>query len=134
MKNSILIEISLGELVDRITILELKVERIKAKIKNKSAKIELSSLKSIFKKNVSTKNLDTINPLVQNLRDTNSKLWDLENEIRFLDQNNDFDDYFINIAKQIYRNNDLRFNIKTIINQKINSDLIECKEYTLRAK
>ena len=120
----ILAPISIGELFDKISILEIKESKIKGD-KLKNVKNEIFELKNIVKKNKLTLN----NELLEKLKDTNSKLWDIEDKLRVKEKENKFDDEFTNLARSVYINNDKRASIKMEINLLFNSHIIEEKSY-----
>lgn len=118
------IEISNGELVDKLSILEIKLIKIQDSEKLKNIHKEYSMLEKaasqIIKRN---------DPLYKQLLDINQKLWEIEDRIRELEKNKDFGKDFIETARMVYFNNDLRAKIKQKINLKTNSDLFEEKSY-----
>jgi len=121
--NKILIPISIGELYDKISILQIKSERISDIEKLKNINNELAFLNN-FKKDVS------INyELYKSLLEINKTLWDIENNIREKERKKEFDDDFINLARNVYITNDLRSQIKKTINLSYQSDIIEEKSY-----
>ena len=123
----ILAEISAGELIDKITILEIK----KAKIANKEKLIdiekELSSLNQTMKKYIPDENL--IKKYIDDLREINLKLWDIEDGKRQAEKNNDFGKKFIELARNVYKFNDERAKIKFAINSALGSNIKEVKSY-----
>ena len=120
------IPISIGELVDKITILEIKNENILDKEKIKLVNVELNLLNSIYKKISENKELDH---LKLELKEVNSKLWKIEDEIRVLESKNIFDEEFVSLARSVYITNDKRFDIKNKINKSYSSDIMEVKSY-----
>ncbi len=122
------IPVSVGELVDKISILEIKDMKITDKEKLKNINYELSELKDISKK-VKSKNVKEFDSNFNKLLEINNELWEIEDSIRKLESKNQFDDDFINIARKIYKLNDQRFKIKQNINLIFGSQLIEEKEY-----
>ena len=118
------IEVSNGELVDKLSILEIKLNKIQDKEKLKNIRKEYSLLEKAA--NLIIKRDD---PLYRKLLDINKKLWDIEDRIRELEKNKDFGTDFIETARMVYVNNDLRAKIKQEINHKTNSDLFEEKSY-----
>tara|TARA_B100001093_G_C26856017_1_gene1027437 strand:+ start:6137 stop:6511 length:375 start_codon:yes stop_codon:yes gene_type:complete len=116
--------ISTGELIDKITILEIKCLKFSGKQFN-NCKNELESLQNILKENkiIINKNL------IDHLRKVNNKLWDIEDQIREKEKLNFFDESFINLARSVYKENDKRSKIKRNINLETNSELIEEKSY-----
>ena len=128
MKNqkasNIYVPISLGELIDKITILEIKKLNMTG-IKLKNVNKELQLLKSI----IQDLNLKIDINLINDLKNINNKLWEIEDRIRIKDSLQIFDEEFIELAKAIYMENDKRAAVKKEINQKYNSGLIEEKSY-----
>ena len=125
--KKILAEISLGELADKITILEIKMKKIVDKESLHILKKEYQSLKAIDLKGM---NLDKYQQLFNELKSINEKLWDIENEKRLLEKNSDFGDKFIQISRAVHFNNDERAKIKLKINKSFGSNIEEVKEYT----
>ena len=125
--KKILAEISLGELADKITILEIKMKKIIDKESLHILKKEYKSLKAIDLKGI---NLDKYHKLFNELKSINEKLWDIENEKRLLEKNSDFGDKFIQISRAVHFNNDKRAEIKLKINKSFGSNIEEVKEYT----
>jgi len=116
--------ISVGELFDKITILEIKREFIED-IKRKNVKKELDLLLKI----VDQLEIKIKKSLYNQLKDINKKLWLIEDEIRIQEKNNLFDEQFILLARSVYKNNDERSRIKREINTLFNSNIIEEKSY-----
>ncbi len=125
-KNSsnILSPISLGELIDKITILEIKKEHMTEQ-KLKNVEKELKLLKEILLK----QNLDIEIDLVNHLKKINNTLWEIEDQIRIKEFKQEFDKEFIQLARSVYKENDKRALIKKEINFKYNSELTEEKSY-----
>tara|TARA_B100000953_G_scaffold29968_1_gene24046 strand:+ start:371 stop:760 length:390 start_codon:yes stop_codon:yes gene_type:complete len=126
--DKILTEISAGELLDKISILEIKIEKIKNPELKKQAKKEFETLNSNKEKSI--KMTPDIEKLYLKLKETNLKLWKIEDEIRACEKNSDFKENFIKLARSVYFNNDTRSSLKLSINQKLGSNIIEVKEYT----
>tara|TARA_B100001250_G_scaffold244584_1_gene210242 strand:- start:323 stop:730 length:408 start_codon:yes stop_codon:yes gene_type:complete len=123
--TDILAPISLGELIDKITILEIKkVHMTGIKLKNVNKEIEL--LKYILEE----KNLEIDIDLINHLKEINNSLWEIEDKIRMKENKQQFDKEFIKLARSIYKENDVRASIKKEINQKYNSELVEEKSYS----
>ena len=123
----ILIPVSVGELVDKITILEIKSNLITDTEKLKNIDKELSSLRKVLD---SLKlDSDNLTNMYADLLDTNMKLWQIEDEIRILEKNNDFGENFISLARDVYITNDIRFDIKNKINDFFGSSYKEEKSY-----
>ncbi len=120
------IEISLGELVDKVTILAIKLRNIKdeAKLKNISKEYELLSQSMI------TAGISIDSDPFRRLAAVNARLWEIEDRIREKEARKEFDEKFIELARSVYFNNDERAAIKREINVAYGSDLIEEKEYT----
>lgn len=125
--NTILAPVSLGELLDKIVILEIKEERIADEAKLINVRNELQSLRAIQPAAL-TDNPD-IAVWAQSLRAANQQLWDLEDRIRDKERTNDFGGEFVEIARLIYRTNDQRAHAKKMINVVCGSDLVEEKSY-----
>ena len=119
--------LSVGELIDKITILQLKMKFIKNKEQLNNVKNELGTLKPLLKEN----NLETpkINKLFTELYEVNLKLWKIEDKIREKERQSDFSDEFISLARSVYYTNDKRADIKKKINLISGSELIEEKSY-----
>ena len=122
--STILAPISIGELIDKITILEIK-QIYMTGIKLKNINKEMKLLKNILQ----DKNLEINIDLIKNLKKVNKKLWEIEDNIRIKESNQEFDEEFIKLARSVYIENDKRASIKKDINQKYNSDLVEEKSY-----
>ena len=126
--DKILTEVSAGELLDKISILEIKIEKIKNPELKKQAKKEFETLNSNKEKSI--KMTPDIEKLYLKLKETNLKLWTIEDEIRACEKNSDFKENFIKLARSVYFSNDTRSSLKLSINQKLGSNIIEVKEYT----
>ncbi len=126
--NKILVEVSVGELLDKLSILEIKKIRIKDPSKLNFINEEYDILKNQFEKNVKID--DKLNDLFKELKHINNKLWDIENEKRLCEKNSDFSDVFIKTSRDIHFLNDKRGNIKLEINNHTGSKIKEIKEYT----
>ena len=126
--NKIIVEVSVGELFDKISILEIKQEKIKDPEKLKFINNEHSILKDQLKKNV--KSDDKLNVLYQSLKDINAKLWVIEDDKRECEKNKDFGEKFIKLSRDIHFLNDDRAKIKLEINNHTGSVIKEIKEYT----
>jgi hypothetical protein len=118
------IEVSNGEIIDKLTIIQIKLERIKDKSKLKNLKKEYDELISD-----SSSILSTTDPLYTALYEVNCELWDIEDRIRDFERKKDFGDEFISTARAVYFKNDKRSAIKREINIKTSSGLIEEKSY-----
>ncbi len=124
---SINIEISIGEFWDKITILQIKADRIKDKDKLVNITKELNQLVNHWEK--SSHNEIEINEELKNLRHINEQLWDIEDDIRDKEQAQEFDDVFVELARSVYFTNDKRAEVKKEINKKMGSSLVEEKSY-----
>tara|TARA_B100000963_G_scaffold353162_1_gene367467 strand:+ start:5094 stop:5483 length:390 start_codon:yes stop_codon:yes gene_type:complete len=122
-------EISVGELFDKITILNIKLKKINDPNKLLNVKTELDILMEQSKK-IILNNKEKFNKLVKKLEDINEKLWDIENIKRQCEANKDFGDTFIKISRDVHFKNDLRASIKKEINLLSNSRITEEKEYS----
>ena len=125
--NQILAEISAGELLDKITILEIKKEKIKDSQKLKDIDKELSSLIKTSDEKIPNKN--EINDLIINLKRINLKLWDIEENKRLAEKNQKFDEEFIKLSRDVYKTNDVRAKIKLKINEILGSNIKEVKSH-----
>jgi hypothetical protein len=126
--NKILVEVSIGELLDKISILEIKQEKIKDPEKLKFINDEHSILKDQLDNNV--KSDEKLNTLFQSLKDINAKLWVIEDDKRLCEKNSDFTENFIKLSRDIHFLNDNRAKIKLEINTHTGSKIKEIKEYT----
>ena len=125
--NKIYAEISVGELLDKISILEIKQKNLKDNKKIKIVNKELESLNITLKKDVTM--TEEIQSLYQDLKKINSMLWDIEDGKRDCERNKDFGDKFIELARSVYIENDNRAKIKNKINQLSGSNISEVKSY-----
>ena len=125
--NIILAEISAGELIDKITILEIKKAKITNKEKLVNIEKELSSLKQTMKKFIPYDGL--IKKYINNLKEINLKLWDIEDGKRLAEKNNDFGEKFVELARNVYKFNYERAKIKLAINSVLGSNIKEVKSY-----
>ena len=123
----ILAEISAGELIDKITILEIKKIKISNKEKLNDIEKELSSLNETMKKSITNQNL--IKDLIVKLKEINLKLWDIEDGKRAAEKENSFNEKFIELARNVYKFNDERAKIKLAINNTLGSNIKEVKSY-----
>ena len=126
--NTILVEVSVGELLDKISILEIKKEKIKDSEKLKFINDEYKVLKDQLDKNV--KSDEKIDKLFQSLKEINSKLWVIEDDKRLCEKNSDFSEKFIKLSRDVHFLNDDRAKIKLEINQHTGSKIKEIKKYT----
>ena len=125
--NKILAEISAGELVDKITILEIKKAKITNKDKLVEIEKELLSLNETMKKFIP--NNSEISKFKNSLKDINLKLWEIEDGKRSAEKNNDFGEKFVELARKVYKFNDERAKIKLAINNALGSNIKEVKSY-----
>jgi hypothetical protein len=126
--NKILVEVSVGELLDKISILEIKQEKIKDLEKLKFINEEHSILKDQLNSNV--KSDQKLNELFETLKQINSKLWIIEDDKRQCEKEKDFTDNFIKLSRDVHFLNDDRAKIKLEINNHTGSKIKEIKEYT----
>ena len=125
--NQILIPISPGELLDKITILEIKSERIESAEKKTNVNNELRMLNKIWADTAAEDS--EISTLRNELKSVNENLWDIEDDIRDEERERRFTERFIELARSVYVTNDQRANIKKLINQHLKSDIVEEKSY-----
>jgi len=118
------IEVSNGEIIDKLTIIQIKLVRISDTTKLKNLQKEYDELVTVASSIISTSD-----PLYKSLYDVNCELWDIEDRIRDLERNKDFGDDFISTARSVYYKNDRRAELKREINIKTSSGLIEEKSY-----
>ena len=126
--NKILIEVSVGELLDKISILEIKKEKIKDPEKLRFINDEYDVLKDQFNKNV--KSDEKLDSLFKSLKEINSKLWVIEDNKRLCEKNSDFGQEFIKLSRDVHFLNDDRAKIKLEMNNHTGSKIKEIKEYT----
>ena len=126
--NKILVEVSVGELLDKISILEIKKEKIKDPEKLKFINDEFNILKDQLNKNV--KSDEKLDNLFISLKEINSKLWVIENEKRMCEKNSDFGEKFVKLSRDVHFLNDERAKIKLSINEQSGSKIKEVKQYT----
>jgi len=126
--NKILVEVSVGELLDKISILEIKQEKINDPEKLKFINDEHGILKDQLDNNV--KSDEKLNTLFQSLKDINAKLWVIEDNKRLCEKNSDFTENFIKLSRDIHFLNDDRAKIKLEMNNHTGSKIKEIKEYT----
>ena len=126
--NKIIIEVSVGELLDKISILEIKKEKIKDVSKLKFISNEYSILKDQFEKKINTS--ERLENLFQKLKEINKKLWVIEDDKRNCEKKKDFGEKFIKLSRDVHFLNDERAQIKLEINEYSSSGLKEIKEYT----
>ena len=126
--NKILVEVSVGELLDKISILEIKKDKIKDQDKLKFVIDEHEILKEQLDKNIKTD--EKINKLYQSLKEINSKLWVIEDDKRQCEKESDFGEKFVKLSRDVHFLNDERARIKLEINNLTGSKIREIKEYT----
>ena len=126
--NKIIVEVSIGELLDKISILEIKQEKIKDPEKLKFIKNEYSILKDQLEKNVNSN--DELNNLFKSLKEINAKLWVIEDNKRKCEKDKNFGEEFIKLSRDVHFLNDDRAKIKLEINNHTGSKIREIKEYT----
>ena len=126
--NKILVEVSIGELLDKISILEIKKEKIKDLEKLKFINDEYSVLKDQLNKNV--KSDEKLSELFNSLKEINSKLWVIEDNKRLCEKNFDFGEKFIKLSRDVHFLNDDRAKLKLEVNNHSGSKIKEIKEYT----
>jgi hypothetical protein len=126
--NKILVEVSVGELLDKISILEIKQDKIKDHEKLKFINDEHSILKSQLEQNVKTD--EKLEKLFQSLKEINSKLWVIEDDKRLCEKEKDFSEKFIKLSRDVHFLNDDRAKIKLEMNNYTGSKIKEIKEYT----
>lgn len=119
------VPISNGELLDKITILQIKREKIKDEEKQKHIHRELEELSILMK----TLPMNEIDNLFTELKEINNQLWDVEDALRDKERNKEFDNEFIQLARKVYFTNDKRSQVKLKINQISKSELVEVKSY-----
>ena len=125
--KKILSEISAGELLDKISILEIKLERIKDKNSQEEIIKEYNILKET--QNSSIEFTDKIKELFESIKETNLNLWEIEDKIRICEKNKDYGKNFIELARGVYFTNDKRSKIKSEINKILGSNIKEMKQY-----
>ena len=125
--DKILAEISVGELIDKITILEIKKDKISNKEKLVEVEKELVSLEATMNKYIPDQSKILV--FKDDLKRINSKLWEIEDGKRLAEKNKLFDDNFIQLARKVYKSNDERAKIKLAINNTLGSNIKEVKSY-----
>ena len=126
--NKILVEVSVGELLDKISILEIKKEKIKDSDKLIFINDEYLVLTKQLDENIALK--DELKKLYEELKAINAKLWDIEDKKRMCEKNSDFGENFIKLSRDVHFLNDDRAKIKLAINNKTGSKIKEIKQYT----
>ena len=125
--NKILAEISAGELIDKITILEIKKEKISDKTKLIEVNKELRSLEKTFDKEILDRS--KIEKFILELKKINSELWDIEEGKRLAEKNKTFDEKFIQLSRRVFKENDKRAKVKLKINEILGSNIKEVKSH-----
>ena len=125
--KKILLETSAGELLDKISILEIKLEKVKDKDSKEEIKKEYKILKEI--QNSSIDLTGKIKDLFQSVKNINIELWNIEDKLRIHEKNKDFSKNFVELARGVYLNNDRRAKIKSEINEMLGSNIREIKQY-----
>ena len=126
--KKILSELSAGELLDKISILEIKQEKIKDKDGLAEITKELNILKETQTLNIHL--TDQLNALIKQIKEVNLQLWNIEDELRVCEKNKEFGEKFIKLARNVYFNNDKRSKIKSEINKILGSNIKEIKQYS----
>ena len=126
--SKILTEISAGELLDKLSILEIKLNKIKNPALLQEIKKDYNIINEAKNKNINSS--DEINVLYTDLKKINEQLWEIEDKIRLCEKNSDFKDKFIQLARDVYLTNDKRSKIKLEINKILGSNIQEVKQYT----
>ena len=126
--NKILVEVSVGELLDKISILEIKKEKIKDATKLKFINSEYNILKEQLNRNIKTD--EKLDKLFISLKEINARLWVIENDKRMCEKNSDFGEKFIKLSRNVHFSNDDRSKIKLEINNHTGSKIKEVKQYT----
>ena len=126
--SKILAEISAGEFFDKLSILEIKLNKIKDLVLLNEVKKEYEILNETKNNNINFSK--EIEILYKDLKETNEKLWTIEDEIRLCEKNSDFKDKFIQLSRDVYFTNDKRSKTKSEINKILGSNIIEIKQYT----
>ena len=125
--KTILSEISAGELLDKISILEIKREKIRDKANLEEINKEYKSLKEV--QNLSIKMTEKLKTLFEEIKEVNLTLWNIEDKLRICEKNKDFGQVFVELARNVYLNNDNRSKIKFEINKLLGSNIKEIKQY-----
>jgi hypothetical protein len=118
-----IVDVSIGEVIDKITILQIKSEKFNDEDKRKNVNTELNLLSSLLPSD------DRISKYISALKEVNERLWEIEDDIRLCEKDDKFDEAFIELARSVYKTNDIRASIKKQINVEFNSEIIEEKGY-----
>ena len=127
MNNALMVEISPGELIDKITILEIKMEKITDELRLSNVRVELKSLLQAKKSYL--QDLSKVSELIAKLKEINQNLWEIEDDLRQFERMKEFGPRFIALARSVYKKNDLRAQLKRQINEALGSNLKEEKSY-----
>ena len=125
--KKIMSEISAGELFDKMSILEIKLDKIKDQNSQNEIKKEYNILKETLNSNIDLN--DDVKNLLKELKETNQNLWNIEDKLRVCEKNKDFGKNFVELARGVYLNNDKRSKIKSQINKILGSNIKEIKHY-----
>jgi len=125
--KKILSEISAGELLDKISILEIKLEKVKDKTNLEEINKEYKILKEVQSSSIEV--TEKLKILFQEIKEVNLNLWNVEDKLRICEKNKDFGQNFIKLARDVYLNNDKRSKIKSKINEVLGSNIKEIKQY-----
>ncbi len=125
--KKILSEISAGELLDKISILEIKLDKVKNK--NSQEKINIEYKMLIKARDSNIKITEKIKQLIKDIKEVNLNLWNIEDKLRVCEKNKDFGQEFVQLARNVYFNNDKRAKIKSEINELLGSEIREIKQY-----
>ena len=123
----LMVEVAPGELIDKITILEIKLKNIKDEAKLANVRREYEILMATYRANITE--TEALRALIDELREANAKIWDIEDDIRDLERAKDFGERFVAVARSVYRSNDRRAATKRKINELLNSAIVEEKSY-----
>ena len=123
----IMVEVAPGELIDKISILEIKLKNIQDEAKLANVRREYDILMENYRANIAE--TEPLLALIGELRDANAKIWAIEDDIRDLERTKDFGVTFVAVARSVYQSNDLRAATKRKINEMLNSEIIEEKSY-----
>ena len=122
------VAIAPGELIDKMTILEIKLNKISDKVKLENINNEYGTLQLTYRQSIPPS--EELYRLTSDLKTVNEKLWDIEDDIRDCERRKDFSQEFIDLARSVYKNNDVRAGLKREINILLHSNIIEEKSYT----
>ena len=125
--KKILAEISVGELLDKVSILEIKLDKVKNEDSRKEINKEYKILKELQKSKVEM--TDKMKLLFKDIKNVNQNLWNIEDKLRICEKNKDFGQNFVKLARNVYFNNDKRSKIKREMNKISDSDIKEIKQY-----